>query len=213
MGTYNKGILGAFSGKVGPVVGANWRGKDVLRSLPKKSKKEPTEMQLRQREKFAFVTAFITPLGLILGRYFGQKSGDRSKKNMAMSYHLKEAVAYDGAEWQMLYPKVQISKGDLLGFSSPSISDEGGGVIRVKWTDNSGQVSAKPDDELIAVVYNPADKSNDMFLAVALRSEGEGFLQLQQFMIGEKVHCWIAFVSADEKRYATSNYMGEIQVT
>jgi len=37
MGTYNKGILGAFYGKVGTVVGSTWRGKDVMRSLPRKS--------------------------------------------------------------------------------------------------------------------------------------------------------------------------------
>ena len=31
MGRYNKGILGSFSGSVGPVVGINYRGADVLR--------------------------------------------------------------------------------------------------------------------------------------------------------------------------------------
>ena len=45
MGTYNKGILGAFSGKVGPVVGATWRGKDVMRSLPKKTNRLATAFQ------------------------------------------------------------------------------------------------------------------------------------------------------------------------
>lgn len=35
MATLNKGILGGFSGKVGTVVGANWRGLDIIRSRPK----------------------------------------------------------------------------------------------------------------------------------------------------------------------------------
>jgi hypothetical protein len=52
MGTYNKGILGAFSGKVGPVVGASWRGKEVMRSLPKKSGRAATSTQLLQRLKY-----------------------------------------------------------------------------------------------------------------------------------------------------------------
>ena len=34
MAEIKKGILGGFSGKVGPVVGANWRGKDIIRSTP-----------------------------------------------------------------------------------------------------------------------------------------------------------------------------------
>ena len=59
MGTYNKGILGAFSGKVGPVVGASWRGKEVMRSLPKKSNRVATATQLLQRQKFAMVQAFF----------------------------------------------------------------------------------------------------------------------------------------------------------
>ncbi|MDR6966127.1 hypothetical protein J2X31_000120 [Flavobacterium arsenatis] len=212
MGTYNKGILGAFSGKVGPVVGANWRGKDVLRSLPKKSKKEPTEVQLRQRQKFAFVTAFLTPLTPMMGRYFGQKSGDRSKRNMAMSYHMKEAVTYNGAEWEMVYPKVQISKGELLGVAVPVATAEAGGIIRLEWKNNSGQATAKADDELVAVVYDPLNKTSEMFFKVGLRADEQGELQVHDSLIGMEVHCWIAFVSTDEKRYATSNYLGTIKV-
>jgi hypothetical protein len=42
MAKFNKGILGGFSGTVGTVVGANWRGMDVMRSRPKKSGSTPT---------------------------------------------------------------------------------------------------------------------------------------------------------------------------
>ena len=56
MGTYEQGILGAFSGLVGPVVGASFRGKNVMRGRPKKTKKVPTLGQLAQRAKFAAVT-------------------------------------------------------------------------------------------------------------------------------------------------------------
>lgn len=212
MGEYSKGILGAFSGKVGPVVGASWRGKEIMRSKPRKSKKQPTELQLVQRQKFAFVMRFLTPLGLILGRYFGQKTGDRSRKNMAMSYHMKEAVAFNGTEWEMLYPKVQISKGDLLGVSVPKIEAEAGGIIQISWKNNSGQATAKEDDQLIAVVYEQGSATSEMFFKIAPRVEEMGAIQLQDFMIGKSVHCWIAFVAADEKKYATSNYMGTIKV-
>ncbi|MFY0482675.1 DUF6266 family protein [Flavobacterium sp. PLA-1-15] len=212
MGEYNKGILGAFSGKVGPVVGANWRGKDIIRSLPKKSTKEPSEKQLLQREKFAFVTRFVTPLGPMLGRYFGHKMGDRSKKNMALSYHMKEAVDYVAGRYEMVYEKVQISKGDLLGVASPRATADAGGSIHLTWNDNSGQATAKPTDVLIAVVYNTEKHSSEMFFKVAKRSEREADLQLPDFMLGDEVECWISFVSEDEKKYATSNYLGRIKL-
>ena len=32
MGTISKGILGGFSGKVGTVIGGNWKGIDYMRS-------------------------------------------------------------------------------------------------------------------------------------------------------------------------------------
>ena len=66
MGTYNKGILGAFSGKVGPVVGATWRGKDVMRSLPKKSNRLATAFQQQQRSKFAMVFFWFFCVFLVL---------------------------------------------------------------------------------------------------------------------------------------------------
>ncbi len=54
MAEIKKGILGGFSGKVG----TNWRGKDIIRSLPKASKKAPTEEQLIQRVKFRKTIVF-----------------------------------------------------------------------------------------------------------------------------------------------------------
>lgn len=34
MGSYDRGILRALSGKVGSVIGAHWRGIDYMRSMP-----------------------------------------------------------------------------------------------------------------------------------------------------------------------------------
>ena len=75
MATYNKGILGAFSGKVGPVVGATWRGKDVMRSLPKRSNRMATVIQQQQRTKFAMVTEFLSGIQPVIKRYFGGDTG------------------------------------------------------------------------------------------------------------------------------------------
>lgn len=148
----------------------------------------------------------------MLGRYFGKRSGDRSKKNMALSYHMLEAVAYDGVQYNMLFEKVQISKGDLIGFLSPSITAEAGGAIRFTWNDNSGQVTAKANDQLVAVVHDPEKDISQLFFNIAQRSDTEGIIELPDYLIGAKVQCWIAFVSADEKQYATSSYMGQVTV-
>ena len=55
MGTVKKGILGDFSGKVGSVVGSNWKGIGYIRSLPKKVGNPRTLPQKSHRAKFRFM--------------------------------------------------------------------------------------------------------------------------------------------------------------
>ena len=62
MGKFRNGILGGFQGKVGTVIGSTWRGEDIMRALPKKVAKRPTELQLLQRIKFKAVSEFLNPL-------------------------------------------------------------------------------------------------------------------------------------------------------
>jgi len=55
MGKTQLGILGDISGRVGPVVGANWNGINIVRARPKRSRKDPTQQQTeyngRDRQK------------------------------------------------------------------------------------------------------------------------------------------------------------------
>ncbi len=62
MAEIERGVLGGFSGTVGPVVGAHWRGKDIIRARPRKSSKPPTDLQLIQQAKFKLVTRFLQPV-------------------------------------------------------------------------------------------------------------------------------------------------------
>ena len=113
MATFEKGILGGFSGKVGNVVGARWRGKNVMRSLPQRGDYTPTERQEEQRQKFRTVIRFLSPISGVLDLYFGSPQGDKSRINLATSYHLKDAVVNTAQGMVMDYAKVLISKGDL----------------------------------------------------------------------------------------------------
>ncbi len=212
MGTYNKGILGAFSGKVGPVVGANWRGKDILRSLPKKSKRQPTETQLLQRLKFSTVAAFLTPLKPVISRYFGVNTGALSKMNHATSYHIKGALVPAGDTFVMDYSKVLIGKGDLVGFQSPVIAAQPGGILRFEWTDNSGRGNAAATDRVIVVAYQPDNHWYEFTLDAGSRDAAEAVFTLPAYMTGTEIQCWISLASETGKRYATSTYMGAVMV-
>lgn len=213
MGTYNKGILGAFSGKVGPVVGATWRGKDVLRSLPRKGKRALTETQVLQRLKFKTVTAFLMPLQPIIGKYYGSNNTDRTRRNQAMSYHMIEATNYVDPNFEILYNKVQISRGDLLGVQNPTATAATATSIDFAWTNNAGQGQAKATDKVILAVYEPTTKTTVYSLNAGDRSDGTANFILPAYLTGLTVQVWMTIASSDDKLYATSVYLGDVVLT
>ena len=212
MGTYNKGILGAFYGKVGPVVGATWRGKDVMRSLPKRSNRMATVIQQQQRTKFAMVTEFLSGIQPVIKRYFGGDTGLKTRRNQAMSYLIKEAIVFNDPDLEWDYAKVLVTKGDLLGIKNGQVVAGTGQNLDFTWADNSAQGEATIDDKLVLVVYEPTLKVSVYSLNAGTRASAAASLVLPNYLSGLQVHVWAAFVAANDKRYATSMYLGPVTV-
>jgi hypothetical protein len=212
MGTYNKGILGAFSGKVGPVVGASWRGKDVMRSLPKKSNRLPTANQLEQRNKFALVTSFLTPINAIIKRYFGNNTGTQTRRNAAMSYLIKDALVFNDPDWEWDFSKILIARGELQALDGGAITAGAGQSIAMTWTDNSMEGNASPTDKLVVVVYEESAKNTWYSVNLAPRNAGSAILDLPAYTTGLTVHVWATFASADDVMAATSQYLGTVVI-
>lgn len=211
MGTFKKGILGGFRGKVGSVVGARWRGKFVMRSLPEiDENRTPTEEQRKVREKFSLVARFLNPMKPIVGKYFGQKQGDKSPFNLATSYHIKEAVLEVGDDFTMDYPKVLISKGDLSGLQSPVLTAPAANVLQLDYIDNSGQGLANADDQLLVVLYVALLGEYQLFTPAGTREETTVNLPLPQYWSGMEINAWATFVDAQGHRAATSSYLGAV---
>ena len=55
MGKISQGVLGGFSGKVGNVIGASWKGIDYMRIMPANVANPRTQGQIDQRSKFVTV--------------------------------------------------------------------------------------------------------------------------------------------------------------
>lgn len=211
MGVILKGILGGFSGKVGTVIGSNWRGKDVMRSLPKRSKKLPTENQMKQRLKFGLVTHFLGPLGEVIGLYFGQPHEYKSRMNLAVSYHIKQAIIGTYPEYELDFTKVVLTKGDLPGVVNGEVIALVGGEITYTWDDNTGG-TAEATDKLIIVVY---EKTNGFYFVdvdAADRSVGTVTIDLPAYLTGLTVESWLSFVTVDLKKASNSLFMGGVVV-
>lgn len=212
MATFEKGILGRFSGKVGNVVGSRWRGKNVMRSLPQRGKYTATQKQEEQREKFKVVIGFLSPIVDILSRYFGSPQGDKSRSNLATSYHLKNAVVSTPTGMVMEYPKVLISKGDLRGIDGGSVTAAANQTLNFSWQDNSGQGNATTTDQLMVVVYAPDLNLFYTNVAVATRDATSAVVTLPNFMATFEVEVWASFSKPETNFAAISTYMGAITV-
>ena len=213
MGSYNKGILGPFSGKVGTVIGTSWRGKDVMRSLPKLKRRTPTQNQALQRLKFTTVVDFLTPFYPVLRKFYGSNSGILTRVNQATSYHMKNATVYVDPIFEMDFNRVVFTKGDLPDLESPTVSAMGNEELKLEWTDNSGQGEAKATDKVIIMVYDATNKLSFYSLDVANRSASSVNYPLPTYMNGMTVEVWASVASDDGKHYATSNYLGSVVVS
>lgn len=206
MGTIGNNIFGHFSGKVGAVVGATWRGIPVLRTAPKESTKPPSPAQLLQRAKFSALMAFLHPIKPFLAARFGKREGNNVPFELALSYHLKEAIEVEGDTLKLIYPKVCISKGHLRGVEGITATVVSGDVLTIQWRDNSDQSFACAGDLLTIALYVPAVASFFFFENIALRKDINAELSLPAAAIGADVHCWATFVTISGSQAATSCY-------
>lgn len=211
MSKIKPGQIGDFSGKIGQVVVAPWRGLTVGRSAPKKTSKNATLAQLQQRLKFGLVTRFLSPFGDVITRGFPARTGNLSAKNLAASLNLKNAVTGMAPDYEIDYPMVVLGTGKLNGVFGPQavcLPDNGG--LKVSWTINEiDSIGTQPDDEVCVMVYHPKLGKTISHLSLAKRSDLTGTLRLPFSYAGDEIHVWIILFAADGKSASESTYLGK----
>lgn len=212
MGTIKKGILGGFSGTVGTVVGASWRGMDVMRSRPKSSGSNPTPLQILQRQKFALAIKFQNSLRAMQNRLYGENSGVKSRVNLAAAYLLKEVVAEENGNVFLQMEKVLITKGDLTGFQNVTAAATSGEKISFTWEDNSSQMRANADDLFCTAVYEAESGKFRVQEGPELRSEGSASVTLPAEWNGKTVYVFAFFQNSAQDKACNSVYLNTLTV-
>ncbi|PZU85547.1 MAG: hypothetical protein DI529_09900 [Chryseobacterium sp.] len=212
MATISKGILGGFSGKVGTVVGANWRGKDIIRSRPKTSRREPSQNQILQQMKFSLAISFLQPLKGIQSRFFGTRSGVRSCVNLAVSYTIREAIQVVNDIPELIYNKILVTKGDLVGFQNVNLTLQAGGILHLEWEDNSSQGNASASDRVSLVCYSRNLKIFKIYEDMVMRSDLMSDVTLPSYWIGETIEAWAYLHNGKETMASSSFYLGSLTV-
>ena len=212
MGTINQGILGGFSGKVGNVIGGNWKGIDYMRIKPASVANPRTEGQVDQRTKFFTVLQFLQPLKDFVKVGFKNYAIKMTQFNSVMSYNLLNAVEGDYPEIEIDFESVLLSRGGLASALNPTAAP-GEGVINFTWIDNSGDGNAHAYDKAMLVVYNPAKKDAVYITEGVERSTESQSITIPDNYLGDTLFAFISFISEDGKELANSLLVDEINYT
>ena len=208
MGKISQGILGGLSGKVGNVIGGNWKGIDYLRIKPSSVANPRTEGQVNQRNKFTITLEYLQAnIGFIKIGYkaFAVK---KTEFNAAMSYVLNNAVGGIAPNFTIDYNNALLSRGSLSGVLNGVTDLTNAGQVDFSWDDNSAEGNANATDRSMVLVYNPSKKESMYILDGADRTVGAQSVVIPNTYAGDTVELFMAFVSEDGSQVSNSIYLG-----
>ena len=212
MGKINLGILGSFSGKVGNVVGGNWKGISYMRAKATSVSNPRTDGQVNQRTKFALVLAILKPITGFLRVGYKKYAIKQTAFNAAMSYILNNAVTgSSSADYSVDLAKVLVSRGNLTGAVN-ALATSANGVITLNWADNSGSGNATATDKALIVVLNPTRAESVFDTGGNQRVAGTEDITVPADWVGESVEVFLGFITEDGKDVANSSYLGSVVV-
>lgn len=207
MGKIKQGILGGFSGKVGPVIGSSWKGKAVMRAQALSYNDRNSQAQQEQRAKFGIVAKFLASVNGFIKNGFASKAKGMTQQNVAMIINLEEAISGNFPNYEINYNKVVVSDGsvDLPYDPSGSVAD---GELTVTWADNSGQGDALATDNAMLLLYNTTQKKAVWALTDAKRSDRSAKISVPTAWTGDTAVAYLAMRRASNGGTSKSAYVG-----
>ena len=203
MGIINQGILGGFSGKVGPIVGFRWKSNYYIRARAAKVSNPRTPKQQEQRGKFATAFSFLKAIKPFIRIGYKEFTQEKSAFNSAMSYTLKRAVTGSGKEIKIDFDRALVSMGTLMPIfeGAATVSNH---QMTFNWKDNSGMGNAERTDIVMVPVYNKDREAAVYDTEAALRSDCHAGLQLPEDWQDDELVAYLSFCSTDGNCVANS---------
>jgi hypothetical protein len=211
MATIKQGILGAFSGKVGSVVGSSWKGIAIMKALPASVANPKTAKQVIQRSKMSSAVAFakevlpqvIKPLN---DRFVSRMSGYNSF--IQNNINCFEGGVLTKPEDLQISPRV--NKAQLID----AIAAEAG-LYKKKatFTSDAGEGFALATDVCYMVGHSRETGEVWGHKCEGVRADGEVVFNVPASVDdkGGEIDYWFSFMRADGTVvFATSHIMEEI---
>lgn len=207
MGKIKQGILGGFSGKVGPVIGSSWKGKAVMKAVALSYNDRNSEAQQQQRAKFALIGKLLSKINGFINFGFAKKAVGITAPNAAMRANLDEAISGTWPNYNVDYSKVAVSAGNVdLPYNATATAS--GTDLSVSWADNSGRGNAQADDQAMILVFNTDKNEASYTTAAATRTTRAATLTLPSAWGGDNVEVYLAMRRESTGDTSASAYLG-----
>ena len=173
--------------------------------------KPPTLAQQAQRMHFALTMRFLSPLKSIIGKGYGNGKATKTPLAQCKAYHTKHAITGTYPDLEIDYSKVVLTTGRLCSVGNIEMFSNRKSCIDFSWTDRCAYM-CNQTDQAILVAYNPSQHRHEYLRTNSTRSDECATLEVPLGFSGQKVHCWIIFISANGKEFSISRYLGSVIV-
>ncbi|WP_207423873.1 DUF6266 family protein [Desertivirga brevis] len=213
MGKFSNGIFGNFYGKVGNVVGSNWRGVDYLRSLPRMTKNRvATQGQLEQQAKFGLITAFLSSLRPFIEVGYKKLAVKQTAYNVAVADNVKNAITGNYPDYDIDPSALSFSRGILPLPLDPAVAAAAERHVSFSWTDNSKKGKALETDKVSVLLVNQVDEESEYSLGTVTRADGAIDVTVPAGWVGKEVDCYLFIASANGKEVSNTFYGGKVTI-
>jgi hypothetical protein len=210
MARIKNGILGAFSGKAGAVVGYMIGDEAYMRGLPRK--KTYTDAERLNQKKFKLVQDYLEDLKDLLKvgfkNYYTKTGGFRA----AVAYTRKVALVSDDAGFYIDPALFRFSGGDLPVAVDPAVTLVEPLQMRIDWNAEELPYEIKSDQLMLLIYDTVAYQSKSLIFDGPFRREGTLRVELPGYFKGKELDVYIGFVAADRSRQSDSQYLGKVSV-
>ena len=209
MAKQHDGITGGYSGKVGPVVGYNWRGQWCLRARPTNFHDARSERQLHQRALFAASVAFAGRVKDVLrvGLQHPALEAHKTECNYFLMLN-KGCLSLNGEALEVDYTRLRVSEGPVapVAFLQPELQDDS--TITIHFEKNPEHRRADAYDKVYVAAFR-ADTGEAVLSVPAYRRMRVVTLALPAEWAGQEVHLH-GFVQDNAGRTSDSSHIGSL---
>lgn len=206
MAKLKDGILGAFLGKIGPVV-ASRRGSTLyIKSRPTKVRHPNTPKQKAAKNRFA-VASKLSSLLLPFHKQSLLVEPGRTSYNLFISLNIKVAVQKAENGFNVDYSKLKLAVGDLIPLQELQAELTEQGHISYTWKYEYDSKANRNDQVLLFAIAPNLNKISYRFNA-ASRIDEEAILKISDEFQDETFYVYACVQSIDRKRSSDSQFVG-----